>query len=184
MTEAVTGKDGASRYALVTLHRPSNVDDTETLTGIIEKLVQLSADIEVVFPVHPRTRQRMESLSADYSQLRLLEPRPYIEFLALQKSAAVVITDSGGIQEETTYLGVPCLTMRDNTERPITVEQGTNILIGQSGGKMIEEVHKILRGEMKVGTIPPLWDGCAGERIAEILCNGSGKPARAEEKQG
>lgn len=163
-------KNLAGRYALVTLHRPSNVDDDATLSGIIEILVELNEDIEVVFPVHPRTRKRMEALSADFSRLQLLEPLPYIEFLALQKNATVVITDSGGIQEETTYLGVPCLTMRDNTERPITVEMGTNILVGQSGRRLIEEVQRILRGEAKVGTIPPLWDGYSGERIAEMLC--------------
>ncbi len=160
----------ADQYALVTLHRPSNVDDSATLNGIIEMLVELSAAIQVVFPVHPRTRQRMETLTADFSRLHLLEPLPYIEFLALQKNATVVITDSGGIQEETTYLGVPCLTMRDNTERPITVEMGTNILIGQSGRRLLDEVQRILRGEAKVGVVPPLWDGYTGERIAEILC--------------
>jgi UDP-N-acetylglucosamine 2-epimerase (non-hydrolysing) len=160
----------AEQYALVTLHRPSNVDDSATLSGIIEMLVELSTDVQVVFPVHPRTRRRMEGLSVDFSKLHLLEPLPYIEFLALQKNATVVITDSGGIQEETTYLGVPCLTMRDNTERPITVEMGTNILIGQNGRRLLDEMNKILEGEAKVGRIPPLWDGCAGERIAQALC--------------
>ncbi len=173
MASAIPRGDLADQYALVTLHRPSNVDDSATLSGIIEMLTELSADIQVVFPVHPRTRRCMEALNTDFSRLLLLEPRPYIEFLALQKNATVVITDSGGIQEETTFLGVPCLTMRDNTERPITVEMGTNILIGQSGRKMLEEVHKILGGATKVGAIPPLWDGCAGERIADILCGAS-----------
>lgn len=173
IANAIPRGDLVDQYALVTLHRPSNVDDSATLSGIIEMLTELSADIQVVFPVHPRTRRCMEALSTDSSRLLLLEPRPYIEFLALQKNATVVITDSGGIQEETTFLGVPCLTMRDNTERPITVEMGTNILIGQSGRKMLEEVHKILGGATKVGAIPPLWDGFAGERIADILCGAS-----------
>lgn len=164
-------RDGlADQYTLVTLHRPSNVDDNATLSGIVEMLVELSADLQVVFPVHPRTRRRLETLTVDFSRLLLLEPMPYIEFLALQKNATVVITDSGGIQEETTYLGVPCLTMRENTERPITVEMGTNILVGQSERKLIDEVRRILNGEAKMGAIPPLWDGYTGERIAEILC--------------
>ena len=107
-----------ARYALVTLHRPSNVDDSATLKGILESLLEVSENLEVVFPVHPRTRLRISQLGIDVERLRLLPPLPYIEFLALQCRAAVVITDSGGIQEETTYLGVPCLTVRDNTERP------------------------------------------------------------------
>src|SRR5262249_35423816 len=98
------------------------------------------------------------------------EPRPYIEFLALQRNATVVITDSGGIQEETTYLGVPCLTMRDNTERPVTVDLGTNILVGQNGDKLRSELAAILAGKAKSASAPPLWDGRTGERIADILC--------------
>jgi UDP-N-acetylglucosamine 2-epimerase (non-hydrolysing) len=99
-----------------------------------------------------------------------LEPLPYIEFLALQRSATVVITDSGGIQEETTYLGVPCLTLRNNTERPVTVDLGTNVLVGQNMDKLRCELTKILDGNAKIGMVPPLWDGHAGERIAQILC--------------
>lgn len=157
-------------YALVTLHRPSNVDDNVTLEKIVETLQTISADIPVIFPVHPRTRQRLTAIHADVSHLRLMDPLSYIEFVALEKSATVVITDSGGIQEETTWLGVPCLTMRDNTERPITVEQGTNVLVGRSGDRLLREVDATLRGEVKKGTIPPLWDGHAGERIADALC--------------
>lgn len=157
-------------YALVTLHRPSNVDDGETLHRIIRTLLAINSDIPVVFPVHPRTRQRLSALDANVNALCLLDPLPYIEFLSLEKAATVVITDSGGIQEETTYLGVPCLTMRDNTERPVTVEWGTNVLVGQSGDRLRCEVDAILRGEVKRGTIPPLWDGHAGERIADALC--------------
>jgi len=164
-------KDGLpDQYALVTLHRPSNVDDSATLKGILEALLEVSAQLHVIFPVHPRTRKRMASLGMNATNIHLLEPLPYIEFLALQRRAKVVITDSGGIQEETTYLGVPCLTLRNNTERPITVDLGSNVLVGQDVGKLRSELAKILEGKAKCGVIPPLWDGHAGERIAEILC--------------
>jgi UDP-N-acetylglucosamine 2-epimerase (non-hydrolysing) len=164
-------------YALVTLHRPANVDDSEILKGILSSLLEVSTRLNVVFPVHPRTRQRMAKLGLPAAKLHLLEPLPYIEFLALQKRARVVITDSGGIQEETTYLGVPCLTLRNNTERPITVELGTNVLVGQDGNQLRSELSKILDGRGKAGKIPPLWDGRAGERIAEILGSFSARPA-------
>jgi UDP-N-acetylglucosamine 2-epimerase (non-hydrolysing) len=157
------------RYALVTLHRPSNVDDDHSLRNILETLLAVNAELKVVFPVHPRTRRRIAEFGMDASQLHLLEPLPYIEFLALQKRAVVVITDSGGIQEETTYLQVPCLTLRSNTERPVTVSLGTNVLVGQDGGKLRAELRKILEGKAKTGTVPPLWDGYAGARIAGIL---------------
>jgi UDP-N-acetylglucosamine 2-epimerase (non-hydrolysing) len=159
----------AGRYALVTLHRPSNVDDNAVLKSILESLLKVNEHLEVVFPVHPRTRQRLAELSVKLEKLHLLEPLPYIEFLALQRSAAVVITDSGGIQEETTYLGVPFLTMRNNTERPVTVSIGTNVLVGQDRKKLRSELIKILKGDAKTGSIPPLWDGHSGERIAEIV---------------
>jgi UDP-N-acetylglucosamine 2-epimerase (non-hydrolysing) len=158
-------------YALVTLHRPSNVDDSARLKNIIESLLEVNEELKVVFPVHPRTRQRMERLETDLSSFYLLDPLPYIEFLALQQRATVVITDSGGIQEETTYLGVPCLTLRNNTERPITVDCGTNVMIGQDMEKLRCELTKVVEGKAKHGTVPPLWDGRSGERIAEILCN-------------
>src|SRR6266851_4303643 len=124
------------RYVLVTLHRPANVDDDRTLKGILECLLELNSQLKVVFPVHPRTRQRIAEFGFDASQLDLREPLPYIEFLALQRRATVVVTDSGGIQEETTYLKVPCLTLRNNTERPVTVTIGTNILVGQNGAEL------------------------------------------------
>jgi UDP-N-acetylglucosamine 2-epimerase (non-hydrolysing) len=157
------------RYALVTLHRPSNVDDSATLRNILKSLLDVNEELEVVFPVHPRTRQRIEQFGINIDKLHLLEPLPYIEFLSMQRQAAVVITDSGGIQEETTYLGVPCLTLRSNTERPVTVTMGTNILIGQDLGRLSSELSKILEGNAKKGSIPPLWDGHAGERIAQAL---------------
>ena len=157
------------RYALVTLHRPSNVDDDRILKRILQSLLEVNAELQVVFPVHPRTRQRIAEFGLDAAQLHLLEPLPYIEFLALQRRAAVVITDSGGIQEETTYLQVPCLTLRENTERPVTVAFGTNYLVGQDPSKLHAELRKILDGGAKKGSIPPLWDGHAAERIAAIL---------------
>ena len=160
-----------SRYALVTLHRPSNVDDIPWLGQMLRELSDISAELPVVFPVHPRTCQRLHEagLNGKRGTLQLVDPLPYLEFLALQRRATVVITDSGGIQEETTFLGVPCLTMRENTERPITAEIGTNILVGRSIPRVRMEVQKILRGETKKGEIPPLWDGHAAERIAAIL---------------
>jgi UDP-N-acetylglucosamine 2-epimerase (non-hydrolysing) len=161
----------SDRYALVTLHRPSNVDDNAVLKGILESLLQVNEHLQVVFPVHPRTRQRIADFGVKLGRIHLLEPLPYIEFLALQRRATVVITDSGGIQEETTYLGVPCLTMRSNTERPITVTVGTNVLVCQDGEKLSFELTKILEGKAKTGAIPPMWDGHAGDRIAAILCH-------------
>jgi len=157
------------RYALVTLHRPSNVDDSQTLKSVLQSLLDINEDLDVIFPVHPRTRQRIAAFGLNVEKLHLLEPLPYIEFLALQRRAVVVITDSGGIQEETTYLGVPCVTLRNNTERPITVTLGTNVVIGQGSSKLASELSKIFAGRTKKGTIPPLWDGHAGERIADVL---------------
>jgi UDP-N-acetylglucosamine 2-epimerase (non-hydrolysing) len=159
------------RYALVTLHRPANVDDGRVLKRILQSLLDINKDLDVVFPVHPRTRQRVTEFGIDLRQLHLLDPVPYIEFLALQRRATVVITDSGGIQEETTYLNIPCITMRNNTERPITITMGTNVLVGQDIGKLRTELSKVLDGRAKAGTVPPLWDGRAGERIADVLVN-------------
>ena len=162
------------RYVLVTLHRPSNVDDPAMLRRIMETLRSIGRDLPVIFPIHPRTRQRIAQAEfglnvASQDGLRLFEPVGYLQFLALQRRATVVITDSGGIQEETTYLGVPCLTVRQNTERPITVTTGTNILVGQDMGHLQTEVAHILEGNAKQGQIPPLWDGQAAERIANII---------------
>ncbi len=166
---AVRAETGPERYALVTLHRPSNVDDPRTLRSILESLLAVNEDLAIVFPVHPRTRQRIGEFGLNVDQLQLLDPLPYIEFLARQRFATVVITDSGGIQEETTYLQVPCLTLRENTERPITITQGTNVLIGHDMQKLRQELANIVAGNGKKGIVPFLWDGHAGERIAEIL---------------
>ena len=162
----------ADTYALITLHRPSNVDQPSTLHDLIQALLHLSEQLPVVFPVHPRTRQRIEALHLPTpypSSFHLLDPLGYLEFLALQQHATVVITDSGGIQEETTYLGVPCLTLRENTERPVTVTLGSNILIGRDMKRMHAEVGRILAGRAKPCAVPPLWDGKAAERIAAII---------------
>ena len=161
-----------SAYVLVTLHRPSNVDDPESLRALLGALGKISARIAVVFPVHPRTRQRIHDLGLTLpasDRLLLLEPKPYIDFLALQRRATVVLTDSGGIQEETTYLGVPCITVRENTERPITVTCGTNVLVGHDLELLRRELDKVLDGQRKPHEIPPLWDGKASERIADIV---------------
>ena len=161
------------KYGLVTLHRPSNVDDMAMLPGILETLNDIGAKLPLLFPMHPRTRKRVldNNLSHLTSNLTLIPPVGYLDFLALQKHATVVITDSGGIQEETTVLGVPCLTVRNNTERPITVTTGSNKLVGQDMKLLRAEVDKVLAGDGKVGSPPPLWDGCAGQRIAEFIAS-------------
>lgn len=195
-------------YALVTLHRPSNVDDLPWLSDLLSTLSELSTQLGVLFPVHPRTRQRLKEVEpstarvptgaspvkrseasakatelepasaqmSPNSRLRLLDPLPYLEFIALQRRAAVVITDSGGIQEETSFLGVPCLTVRENTERPITITMGTNQLVGRDLKKLRTAVERILNSNSE-GLKPPdparipLWDGRAAERIAQIIVN-------------
>lgn len=168
-------------YVLVTLHRPSNVDDLPWLRDLLATLSELSTQLNVLFPVHPRTRVRLRELGlvTDHSQsgLRLLDPLPYLQFLALQRRAALVITDSGGIQEETTFLGIPCLTVRENTERPITIKMGTNQLVGRDLGKLRSAAAKIVSGEMPTQTMThtcavPLWDGKAANRIAQIIVRG------------
>ena len=168
-----------ARYALVTLHRPANVDDGATLKGILQSLLEVNQDLAVVFPAHPRTRQRISDFGLNAGQLRVLDPLPYVDFLELQSRATVVITDSGGIQEETTYLGVPCLTVRENTERPITVTMGTNVLVGRDPDRLRAELSKVLAGRAKKGTVPPLWDGRAGERIADVLVGHLSRPQAA-----
>jgi UDP-N-acetylglucosamine 2-epimerase (non-hydrolysing) len=163
--------DLPDRYILVTLHRPSNVDDIPWLEHMLATLDELSDHNSVLFPVHPRTRKALVSISELEARLRLMEPQPYLEFLALEQRATLVITDSGGIQEETTFLGVPCLTVRENTERPITIEYGTNQLVGRDLDLLSEAAHRILGGQKKQGRVPPLWDGHAAERIAGIVAS-------------
>ena len=169
-----TSRDGLpDRYALVTLHRPANVDGSARLRGILESLLEVNRDLAVIFPAHPRTRKRIADFGLQAGQLRVLDPLPYLDFLALQARATVVITDSGGIQEEATYLHVPCLTVRENTERPITVTMGTNVLVGRDAAKLRAELAKVLAGKAKKGTVPPLWDGHTGERIADVVAGHS-----------
>lgn len=157
-------------FGLVTLHRPSNVDEAATFLPMLKVLDELSRDLPLIFPVHPRTRDKWaDQLSKCNPNLRTIAPQGYLEFLALQKNAKVVITDSGGIQEETSYLGTPCLTLRENTERPITVNLGTNILIGRDWQMLRSEFAKALNGNRKRASALPLWDGRASDRIAEVL---------------
>jgi UDP-N-acetylglucosamine 2-epimerase (non-hydrolysing) len=164
-----------SSYVLMTMHRPANVDQEQGLRTILETIEGIAAGRQVVFPVHPRTRQRFadfglaERLSA-LKNLILVEPLGYLEFLRLMEQAMVVVTDSGGIQEETTYLNVPCLTLRPNTERPVTVELGTNELMELDPARILASVRAVAEGKRPRGTVlPPLWDGKTAERIVQVL---------------
>lgn len=164
----------SQEYGVVTLHRPSNVDHPESLSRLVDVLVTTSHQLPIVFPVHPRTQSRLDQygLSERLRQapgLRVLPPLGYGDFLCLTSQAKVVVTDSGGLQEETTALGVPCLTMRANTERPITVESGTSTLLGNDYRKLAECLQQVVQGRYKQGKCPELWDGKAAGRIAAIL---------------
>lgn len=161
-------------YVLVTIHRPSNVDIPEQLKSLLEVFKEFSGERKIIFPIHPRTRKNIENFgfnefTESIDNLTLLEPLGYIDFLSLMMDADFILTDSGGIQEETTALGVPCLTMRTTTERPVTIEEGTNILIQPEADIIRREFKKIISGDKKAGRIPKLWDGKAADRIAEIL---------------
>lgn len=157
------------KYAVVTLHRPSNVDNLDRLGSLLKMLSDLSRSIPVVFPVHPRTRQRIEALGLSHDHLILSAPLSYLDFLHLMSEARLVLTDSGGIQEETTVLGVPCLTLRENTERPVTVEQGTNRLVGVEPKDILIAATTALKNPATGGRIPDLWDGQAAIRILDVL---------------
>ena len=164
----------AGDYALVTLHRPSNVDSVDTLAPIVQALINASESIDVVFVAHPRTIKGLDAFGlterlAAAARVTLLEPLSYIRFMNVAVGARVVITDSGGLQEETTYLGVPCLTLRENTERPITVTMGTNQLI--SAPELGPALASVLAGDIKQGKRPPLWDGRTAQRAVEALRN-------------
>ena len=167
---ALVSQFGLTRFGLVTLHRPSNVDDPALLNSLFAALSEISGELPLVFPIHPRTRARISAqLSTLPPTLQIIDPLSYLDFLALESRALVVITDSGGVQEETTYLHVPCLTTRKNTERPVTVSMGTNTLVGQDTERLKKEVTRVLAGQAKRGQIPPMWDGHAGNRIADEL---------------
>jgi UDP-N-acetylglucosamine 2-epimerase (non-hydrolysing) len=157
-------------YGVVTLHRPSNVDDRTTFAGIAGALRRISERLPLIFPVHPRTRAAIEKFDIDLgSGVTLIGPQGYMAFLDLWKNARMVLTDSGGLQEETTALGIPCITLRQNTERPITVDEGTNVLAGTDSRRIFACAKDILDGNAKAGRRPNLWDGRAAERIVEIL---------------
>ena len=159
-----------SQYAVLTLHRPSNVDNRERLEAIIGALTEISKKIPIIFPVHPRTQNNLKKFGIALNRtIELTKPLSYMDFLNLWRDAKMVLTDSGGIQEETTAIGIPCLTLRKNTERPITIDEGTNILVGTSPDRIILEANRILSGQTKEGKIPELWDGRAAERIVEKL---------------
>jgi len=161
------------RYAVVTLHRPSNVDHDATFRRILSALGEIGRRVPVIFPAHPRTVERIGSLGLGTmleGGLRLIPPLGYLDFLKLEADARLVLTDSGGVQEETTILKVPCVTIRDNTERPVTLTQGTNVLAGTSPEKIVAEADRALRGEFRIPDSPPeLWDGAAAGRIAAVL---------------
>jgi len=163
------------RFGLITLHRPENVDRTETLRFWLESFDAISREfsLPLIFPVHPRTQAQLAQSAlgqVDTNRLRLIDPLGYRDFLAMERRAALVLTDSGGVQEETTYLGVPCLTLRESTERPVTITMGTNILVGRDRQRLLSEVALILDGRTRKGEIPPLWDGNAAERLADVVC--------------
>lgn len=175
VSAAVTlGQSGeVKNYGLVTLHRPSNVDDADVLSGIVATLVEISHRIPLVFPIHPRTESSLKDKGLweqlDRANITLLPPQGYLELMGLMKSAVVVLTDSGGLQEETTALGVPCITIRESTERPITISEGTNVLVGTSSEKILGAFNEVMDSGGKSGNIPRFWDGNSAERILEVI---------------
>ncbi len=163
------GLDGG--YTLVTLHRPSNVDEPVVLARLLGCLTEMAQSTPVVFPCHPRTLARIQAAGLDTAGIRLLPPQGYLEMLGLMRSAKVVVTDSGGLQEETTALGVPCLTVRENTERPVTIAEGTNTLVGTDAGAIMAAFKDVVATGGKAGRQPEFWDGKAGQRIAQTLAH-------------
>jgi UDP-N-acetylglucosamine 2-epimerase (non-hydrolysing) len=162
-------------YGLVTLHRPANVDDAATMAGLLAALEELARDLPLVFPAHPRTAERLKALRS--GRIMVLPPSGYLDFIALQAGARLVLTDSGGVQEETTMLGVPCLTLRENTERPITVSEGTNRIVGTNPAAILRAAREALADDSPARR-PALWDGRAGQRIAAVLLNGGTAASR------
>jgi UDP-N-acetylglucosamine 2-epimerase (non-hydrolysing) len=158
-------------YALLTLHRPSNVDDSETLERVMTTMVRISRQLPILFPVHPRTAESMKSLQIELNSVILCDPMPYPTFVGLMAKAKCVLTDSGGVQEETTVLNIPCLTLRENTERPVTLTTGTNRLVGTDPVRIEGSFREILSDRWPVGRRPPLWDGKASQRIVDIIEN-------------
>lgn len=158
-----------NKYFVLTLHRPSNVDDESKLTDLLSEIMTNSNDLPVIFPVHPRSKKKLENLTLSYSNLYVVEPMSYLEFNYLVKHAKAVITDSGGITEETTVLGIPCMTLRNSTERPETCTIGTNELLGTDPKAIKPAMNKLFAGQWKKGSIPSLWDGNAAKRIIDFL---------------
>ncbi len=161
-------------YALLTLHRPSNVDDEATFERIVQALAEIGRDLPIIFPVHPRTRpviarSAQAATLVERGGLRLVDPLGYVEFLGLMESSRVVLTDSGGVQEETTILGVPCLTLRENTERPVTITHGTNRIVGTDPARILEAWQSVAGRTATASVAPPLWDGRAASRIVQVL---------------
>jgi len=157
-------------FGVLTLHRPANVDDPVVLSGLLDAIDQVQRELPIVFPVHPRTRKALEGRDlAALPGLIVTDPLGYLDFMRLLSRARLVLTDSGGIQEETTVLGVPCLTLRNNTERPITIEQGTNTLVGLDPERIVATAHRVLAEPPREGRIPDLWDGRAAERIVDLM---------------
>jgi UDP-N-acetylglucosamine 2-epimerase (non-hydrolysing) len=174
-------KGAYARYGIVTLHRPALVDTPAAFKDVVGALRTISKELPLIFPMHPRTKANAQKFGIEFGlAVTVTEPLSYMDFLNLWKDAALVLTDSGGLQEETTALGVPCLTLRDNTERPITISEGTNVLVGMQPARILEETTKILGGEVKAGRRPHLWDGHAAERIVDILLRHFSKPTFAE----
>ncbi len=157
------------KYMVMTLHRPSNVDEENQLKGLINQIVTLGKDYPIVFPVHPRTKKLLEGLNLNFNNLHYVEPLGYLNFNYLVKNAFAMLTDSGGITEETTVMNVPCITLRDSTERPETCEIGTNVLVGSDTVKIADAFKTLLSGNWKQGQTPKLWDGKAAKRIVECL---------------
>jgi UDP-N-acetylglucosamine 2-epimerase (non-hydrolysing) len=159
----------SGNYFLLTLHRPANVDDPSNLKHLLTTIMNCTGDLPVIFPVHPRTKKILDNIGFNNTRLILADPMAYLEFIFLIKNALAVITDSGGITEEATVLGIPCMTMRDSTERPETVTLGTNELIGKAPEKLVPYLEKVMNGNWKKGAVPPLWDGHTAERIVAKL---------------
>ena len=157
------------KYSVMTLHRPSNVDSREAFLKIWEAVINISRKLPILFPVHPRTRAKLETFGIDCAGINIVDPIGYLEMLYAVKGATLVLTDSGGLQEETTVLGVPCLTIRENTERPITVEVGTNYLVGTNPESIVAVANDVLSGKAKKGAVPPYWDGKASGRIVKTI---------------
>jgi UDP-N-acetylglucosamine 2-epimerase (non-hydrolysing) len=156
-------------YFLLTLHRPSNVDQPEKLTQLLSEITLATSDYPIIFPVHPRTKQIIDKLNIKHERLIMIDPQPYLEFIYLVQHAKAIITDSGGITEEATVLQIPCITLRNSTERPETITMGTNELIGDDMGKMHQCIQTILQNKWKKGSIPPLWDGNTANRIIDAI---------------